>query len=177
MVGSLLLWTVIPQTALASKRPEQVLKLFKLKPYGVQVNQSNNMTKFVINNGNFSASGAFSGYTAKGDRVHIFARQMESIGITKGDDLKGKFPFYVLGEKKDYAGRVDASGAKILNADGSWGIKDRLTATAIFNTIEELGQAFVDEATLDARVNAMVNQAVKSYSLDSASVDALANAF
>lgn len=133
------------------------------------------MTKFVINNGNFSANGAFSGYTAKGERIHIFARQMESLGYAKGDAVV--FPFYVLGEKKDYAGRVDATGKQILNADGTWGVKDRLTATAIFKSVEQLGQAYVDDATLDARIDAMVNAAVKSYSIDSASVGALANAF
>jgi hypothetical protein len=134
------------------------------------------MTKFVINNGSFSNGGNFSGYTAKGDRIHIFSRQMESLGITKGDDLKGKFPFYVLAEAKSYAGRVDADGKQILNADGTWGVKDRLTATAIFSTIESLGQAFVEEKTLDARIDKMVNDAVKSYKLDSASVNELTNA-
>lgn len=134
------------------------------------------MKKFVINNGSFSANGNFSGYTAKGERIHLFARQMESLGISKDDDLKGKFPFYCLAEEKSYPGRVDASGAKILNADGSWGVKDRLTATAVFNTIEALGQAFVDEKTLDARVDKMVNEAIKSYQLDSESIAALANA-
>ncbi len=134
------------------------------------------MKKFVINNGNFSANGAFSGYTAKGERIHIFARQMESLGINKGDDLKGKFPFYVLAKEKSYGARLDTNGKPIANADGTFGVKDRLTATAIFSTIEELGQAFVDDATLEARINAMVNEAVKTYSLDSASVSALANA-
>jgi hypothetical protein len=133
------------------------------------------MTKFVINNGNYSASGAFSGYTAKGERVHIFARQMESLGYAKGDVVT--FPFYVLGEEKSYAPRIGADGTPIANADGTFGVKDRLTATAIFKTVEALGQAYVDDATLDARINAMVNQAVKSYSLDSESIGALANAF
>ena len=135
------------------------------------------MKKFVINNGSFSNGGNFSGYTAKGDRIHIFSRQMESLGITKGDNLKGKFPFYVLAEAKSYAGRVDADGKQILNADGTWGIKDRLTATAIFSTIESLGQAFVDDATLDARINQMINEAVSSYAVNSESVNALASAF
>ena len=131
------------------------------------------MKKFSINNGNFTNSG-FSGYTSKGERIHIFARQMESLSYAKGDAVK--FPFYVLAEQKSYAPRLDASGNPIPNADGSFGIKDRLTATAIFKTVDELGQAFVDDATLDARVDAMVNDAVKSYKLDSASIGALANA-
>lgn len=132
------------------------------------------MRKFVINNGNFSVNGAFSGYTAKGERIHIFARQMESLGYSKGDDIE--YPFYVLAEEKSYAPRLDANGKPIPNADGTLGVTDRLTATAIFKTIEKLGQAFVDDATLDARIDAMVNDAVKSYKLDSASVGALANA-
>ena len=132
------------------------------------------MKTYIVNNGNFSAKG-FSGYTAKGERIHIFERQMESIGIKKGDDLKGKLPFYILAEPKSYGARLDEKGQPIPNADGSFGITNRLTATAIFSTIDQLGQAFVEEKTLDARIDKMVNDAVKSYKLDDASIDAMAN--
>lgn len=133
------------------------------------------MQKFVINNGNFSANGAFSGYTAKGERIHIFARQMESLGYSKGDDID--YPFYVIAEKKSYAPRLDASGKPIANADGTLGVTDRLTATAIFKTIDKLGQAYIDDATLDARIDQMVNNAVQSFKLDASAVGALANTF
>ena len=130
------------------------------------------MQKFIINNGSFSAKG-FSGYTAKGERIHIFERQMESIGIKKGDDLKGKLPFYVLAEPKSYGARLDDKGQPIPNADGSFGITNRLTCTAIFSSIDQLGQAFVEEKTLDARIDKMVNDAVASYKLDTAKVGEL----
>lgn len=132
------------------------------------------MQKFVISSGNFTPNG-FSGFTNKGVRIHIFARQIESIGYTKDSVIS--YPFYCLAEKKDYDGRLDANKEKILNPDGSWGIKDRLTATAIFKTIEAMGQTFVDDATLEMRINQMVNQAVSSYAVTTESVVALAGAF
>jgi len=133
------------------------------------------MQKFVISSGNFTPNG-FSGFTNKGVRIHIFTRQIESIGYTK-DGEPIKYPFYCLAEKKDYDGRLDANKEKILNPDGTWGIKDRLTATAIFKTIDSMGQTFVDDATLELRINQMVNDAVSSYAVTTESVGALASAF
>jgi hypothetical protein len=147
-------------------------KLFK--PCGVKVNQNRKMEKYTINNGNFTEKG-FSGYTAKGERIHLFDRQLEAIGIKKGDNLEGKFPFYVLAEAKSYPPRMDSAGQPIPNADGTFGIKNRLTATSVFKSVEALGQVFIDEKTLDARINRMVNDAVKSFKLDDASINAMAN--
>lgn len=131
------------------------------------------MKKFIINNGKFSDK-AFSGYTAKGERIHVHARQMEALGFTKGSEIA--YPFYVIAEPKDYPARLDAAGQPIANADGTFGIKGRLTATAIFKSIDSLSQAFVDDATLDARVENAINAAIKSYKLDTKSVGQLESA-
>ena len=133
------------------------------------------MKKFIINNGKFSDK-AFSGYTAKGERIHVHARQMEALGFTKESEMKDVYPFYVIAEPKDYPARLDTAGQPIANADGTFGIKGRLTATAIFKSIDSLSQAFVDEATLDARVDNAINTAIKSYKLDTKSVGQLESA-
>ena len=60
-----------------------------------------------ILSGNFTTNGNFSGYNAAGDRIHIPARQMESLGLNK--DTKIKFPLYSLVRQREFSS-VDANG-------------------------------------------------------------------
>ena len=57
------------------------------------------MKNYVINNGSFTKAGNFSGYTALGQRVHIYQRQMEALGWSANDDVQ--FPFYCIGDIRE----------------------------------------------------------------------------
>jgi hypothetical protein len=58
-----------------------------------------------ILSGKFTDGNNFSGYPVTGKRVHIPARQLEAIGITK--DSKITFPFYCLVEEREFP-KLDA---------------------------------------------------------------------
>lgn len=102
----------------------------------------------VINNGQFSASGNFSGYTATGVRVHIYARQMSAIGWETDEDVK--FPFYALAKEKEIT-PFKADGKTPSDTTVS-----RLTATAVFTTVEELANAKGAEVLVEAQVNTII---------------------
>lgn len=127
------------------------------------------MKKLIINNGQFTANGNFTGYTAKGVQVHIFKRQMEALGFSSIE--KVKLPFFVIAEPKDYPARVDANGNPVGQP-----IIGRLTAMSVFATDAAIIDAFVQETTLDARIEKAVSDARKSYNLDNQQVEDLTNA-
>ena len=58
------------------------------------------MQTVAILSGNFTGSGNFSGYNAAGQRIHVPARTMESIGLTK--DSKITFPLYTLVVEREF---------------------------------------------------------------------------
>jgi hypothetical protein len=102
----------------------------------------------VINNGQFSANGNFSGYTATGVRVHIYARQMSAIGWEADEDVK--YPFYVLAKEKEIT-PFEADG-KTLSETKSI----RLTATAVFTTVDALASAKGEVVLVEAKVNSII---------------------
>ena len=102
----------------------------------------------VINSGNFSGNGNFSGYNTKGERIFVHKRQMDALGIKSNDEFK---QFFAIVENKTYGARLDASGNPIPYADGKTTMT-RATATAVFKTKEEYITAHVIDATLDAEV-------------------------
>jgi hypothetical protein len=102
----------------------------------------------VINSGNFSPNGNFNGYNTKGERVHIYKRQMDALGIKVDADFK---QFFAIVAKKTYGAKLDASGNAIPYADGKLTMT-RDTATAVFKTKKEYIDAHVIDATLDAEV-------------------------
>jgi len=102
----------------------------------------------VINNGQFSANGNFSGYTATGVRVHIYARQMSAIGWEADDDVK--YPFYALAKEKEIT-PFEADG-KTLSETKSI----RLTATAVFTTVDALAAAKGEVVLVEAKVNSII---------------------
>jgi len=102
----------------------------------------------VINNGQFSANGNFSGYTATGVRVHIYQRQMSAIGWEADDDVK--YPFYALAKEKEIT-PFEADG-KTLSETKSI----RLTATAVFTTVDALAAAKGEVVLVEAKVNSII---------------------
>ena len=102
----------------------------------------------VINNGQFSVNGNFSGYTATGVRVHIYARQMSAIGWEADDDVK--YPFYALAKEKEIT-PFEEDG-KTLSETKSI----RLTATAVFTTVDALAAAKGEVVLVEAKVNSII---------------------
>jgi hypothetical protein len=102
----------------------------------------------VINNGQFSANGNFSGYTATGVRVHIYARQMSAIGWEADDDVK--YPFYALAKEKEITPFM--ADGKTLSETKSI----RLTATAVFTTVDALAAAKGEVVLVEAKVNSII---------------------
>lgn len=108
---------------------------------------TSNLMTAVINNGQFSASGNFSGYTATGVRVHIYKRQMESLNWEENEDVK--YPFYCLAIEKEITPFA---------ADGKTPLEKttRLTATAVFLTVEQLAEAKGESVLVEAKVNNII---------------------
>ena len=125
------------------------------------------MKNLVINNGAFTAAGNFTGYTALGERVHIFGRQMESIGIKKDD--KPTFPLFVIADLKTI-NKVDAEGNPTEET------AQRLTALSVFAKKEELIQAHVDSNMLNVEVAKTVKSQASSAGLGEAEIAALLEA-
>jgi hypothetical protein len=128
---------------------------------------------YVINNGSFTANGNFSGYTALGERVHIFGRQMSALGWAKQDDVK--FPFYAIGTMKEI-GQLDASGKPLVDANGVAVTSGRLTALSAFKSREEIKQAHADSALLDIEIAQEIRNQASTAGLTESAINALANA-
>jgi hypothetical protein len=106
------------------------------------------MKNYVINNGSFTAAGNFTGYTALGERVHIYGRQMVSCGWEDIADVK--FPFYCLAVEKEI---------QPFMADGKTPTGEtvkRLTATSVFTTVEQLAEAKGATILVEAKVNNLI---------------------
>ena len=131
------------------------------------------MKNYVINNGQFTANGNFSGYTALGERVHIFGRQMQALGWSKPEEVK--FPFYAIGTTKQI-GQLDANGKPLMNADGTPATADRLTALSAFKTRDEIKQAHADSALLDIEIQQEIRTQASTAGLSEQAINALANA-
>ena len=125
------------------------------------------MQNLVINNGSFSKAGNFSGYTALGQRVHIYSRQMESLGWSKDDDIK--FPFYCIAAIKQVQS-VDEAGTPIGNPS------DRLTALSVFKEKPDMIEAHKESAFLDIEIKQAINEQATKVGLSAAAVDALLTA-
>jgi len=102
----------------------------------------------VINNGQFSANGNFSGYTATGIRVHIYARQMSALNWEADEDVK--FPFYALAKEKEITPYL-ADGKTPSDTKAI-----RLTATAVFLTVDALAAAKGEEVLVEVKVNTII---------------------
>jgi hypothetical protein len=131
------------------------------------------MQNLVINAGNFSANGNFSGYTSTGLRVHIYGRQLEAIGYKTQEDVK--FPLYVSALEKTYEARLDEAGNPVPYADGEFKMK-RLTATAVFKTKEEGVAANIADKTYAIEIANGIKKAYDLAGIDQADLQDLVNA-
>lgn len=118
----------------------------------------------IINSGNFSSNGNFSGYNFKNERIHIHGRQMEALGYKPGDKIE--YPFFIVAENKTYGARLDASGNPIPYADGKLTMT-RATATAVFKTKEEYINAFVLDKVLEAEVASAIKREMNAVGITS----------
>jgi len=121
------------------------------------------MKNYVINNGSFTAAGNFSGYTALGERVHIFGRQMESLGWTSLDEVS--FPFYAIGDVKQID-NVDENGAVISSTD-------RLTALSVFKSKADIVSAHAESAFLDVEIKKSIAEEAAKVGLSEAAIESL----
>lgn len=122
------------------------------------------MTKnYVINNGSFTANGNFSGYTALGERVHIFGRQMEALGWKSNADVT--FPFYSIGQMKTI-NQLNEKGETI-------GTSERLTALSAFKTRDEIKQAHADSSLLDIEIQQEIKAQASSAGLTEQAINNL----
>lgn len=125
---------------------------------------------FVINNGNFTANGNFSGYTALGQRVHFHKRQMESLGWKT--DAEIKFPFYAIAEDKEI-GQLDSNGNAVVDASGVPVTSKRLTALSAFQNRDAIKQAHADNALLDIEIAQEIKSQASSAGLTDSAISAL----
>jgi enhancing lycopene biosynthesis protein 2 len=125
------------------------------------------MKNKVINNGSFTAAGNFSGYTALGERIHIYARQMAALGWSTNEDVE--YPFYCIA-KTTKMKELDANGKET-------GVTtDRETAASVFKTREAITQAHTESATLDIEIKNSIAQEAAKVGLTAESIDSLLNA-
>lgn len=122
------------------------------------------MKNAVINNGTFTSAGNFSGYTATGLRVHIYKRQMESIGWTTDKDVQ--FPFYCIADFKTIQS-LDEKGNPVGEAS------ERLTALSVFKDKSQLVNAHSESALLDIEVKQAINEQATKVGLTTTAIDAL----
>ncbi len=119
------------------------------------------MKNYVINNGGFTAAGNFTGYTAMGERVHIYARQMAANNWEADEDVK--FPFYCLAIEKEIQ-PFDANGKPTGET-----VK-RLTATSVFLTVDALAEAKGATILVEAKVNKLIAEEAVAAGLSEAAV-------
>ena len=121
------------------------------------------MKNFVINNGSFTAAGNFSGYTALGERVHVYGRQMESLGWSGNNDVV--FPFYAIGALKEI-NNIDKDGT-VISTD------QRLTALSVFKTRQDITNAHTESAFLDVEIKKSIAEEASKVGLSESAIESL----
>lgn len=131
------------------------------------------MNNYIITSGDFTNAGNFSGYNAKGIKIHFHKRQMDSLGFSK--EKQPTYPFYCIAEVKTYNAKKDDQGNPIPFADGKLTM-ERLTATSAFMNKSLLISAHAEESLLDREIEHEINKQASTRGLTSDSVAQLANA-
>ena len=124
------------------------------------------MKNYVINNGSFTKAGNFSGYTALGQRVHIYQRQMEALGFSTNEEVKDSLPFYCIADLREIQ-PVDDKG----NPTGE--VSERLTALSVFKTRDEIKNAHADAAFLDIEIKQSISEQATKVGLSQSAIDSL----
>lgn len=114
------------------------------------------MRNFTIQSGSFSAGkGHFTAYSAKGEKVFVHKRIMDSLGFNK--TVSPTFPLYAIVNKEEITPWGD-DGKPIMEADGVTVHKEwREQALSIFKTKEAMIEAYVDDATLDIEIKQAIS--------------------
>lgn len=143
------------------------------------------MKNYIITSATCTDKGNVSAYTSKGERIHIYARQLASLGLTTEmlgtDKVKGTNPITVdnplfcIAEHKTFNARKDDQGNSIPFADGSLTMT-RLTAMSVFTKKTQLIGAHVEENLLEQEIQHETAKVATSRGLTSDSVAQLANA-
>jgi len=118
--------------------------------------------KAQILSGNFTENGNFSGYNLKGERFHIHKQLMAAQKWVKNEDVK--FPFYVIAGNREFT-KVDANQEPLMKQDGTPDTFTRLQASAVFTTVENLANAFAQDALLDAQIAKVIKATVSAEGL------------
>ena len=110
------------------------------------------MQTVAILSGNWSANGNFSGYNAAGQRIHIPARQMENLGLTR--DSKIEYPIYTLVVEREFneldeAGNPTDKTFKRLQAGSTFKTEEGMISAKNADKVLEIKaqKALVTEAT------------------------------
>lgn len=115
------------------------------------------MKTIAIQSGKFTESGKnFTGYTASGQRVNVYAPQLAAIGITP--EAPATFPLYALVEKRSHE---DKTGKAF----------DRWDAGSVFTTADAMLQASIADAALAIKGKQMLTALAKEAGI---SADAMA---
>lgn len=128
------------------------------------------MKNYAITSGKFTGKGNFTGYTAKGERLHVHAAQMSSLGWKS--DAEVKFPFFAIGAVKQI-GQLNEDATPKVDANNQPVLVDRLTAMSVFATKVALVAAHADDATLDIEVAKAVKESAVANGLSTKEVEAL----
>jgi hypothetical protein len=123
------------------------------------------MKNYVINDGAFTKAGNFSGYTALGERVHIYKRQMDSLGWSSDNDVE--FPFYSIAKLKDIE-ELDADGKPTGVI-----VDQRLTALSVFKTRDAIKHAHSEASLLDIEIAQEVAKKASEAGLTQSAIDQL----
>ena len=143
------------------------------------------MKNYIITSATCTANGNVSAYTSKGERIHIYARQLTSLGLTKeqlGTDkeqgtkpITVANPLFCIAEHKTFNARKDDQGNSIPFADGSLTMT-RLTALSVFTEKTQLIGAHVEENLLEQEIQHETTKVATSRGLTTSDVSTLANA-
>lgn len=121
------------------------------------------MKNYVINNGKFTTEN-FSGYTAMGERVHIYGRQMASLGWEAIEDVK--FPFYCIAADKE----IEPNGP---DGKPSGEKTMRLTALSVFKTKADITTARSESIMLDVEINKSIAEEAEKIGISQATLETL----
>lgn len=126
------------------------------------------MNIIAILSGNFSEKGNFSGYNAAGQRIHIAARQMETLGYTPESIATTPitFPLYTIAVEREF---------NVLDTDGAPTAEkfQRLQAGSVFPTKAAAIEAFNADKVLTIEAGAELKKVATGLGLTDKQVLAL----
>jgi len=120
--------------------------------------------------GKFTDAGNLTGRTRKGDcRVHIPAQVLETMEWTAEEDIE--YPFFVVTELQTINQLALNAETNVMEPTGA--TNDRLTATSIFLTEDELADAYCEDALLNVHIAKKVKALAESENLTEQAIESL----